>query len=107
MKVNKIFLVAIAAHLLSPAANALSDEGRHWVCQTEAQYRSLLSARLYGVGTEPKKGCQPLPAGTPIEQISCVNDDLHLCRYRWLEQGTPINMWGSAIISTIEPKQTK
>mgnify|MGYP001096132280 CR=1 FL=1 len=102
MKVNKIFLAALAAQLLAPSANALSDEGRHWVCQTEAQYRALLSARLYGVGSEPEIGCQPLPAGIPIEQLSCVNEDLHLCRYRWMDNNTPVNMWGSAIISTID-----
>ena len=101
MKVRQIILGSLAALALTPTANALSDEGKHWVCETETLYRSLLSARLYGVGKEPEHGCQTLPTGVAISQQSCIESDIKLCQYLWTEDGKNVTMWGSAIISTL------
>ncbi|HSG03935.1 MAG TPA: hypothetical protein VLA39_09440 [Marinobacterium sp.] len=83
--------------LISPNIT-LATESQHWVCESEALYRQLLSANLYGVGSQPQRGCQKLPTGVAIEQLACEITDLKLCKYRW--EGMPeVEMfWGSPVI---------
>ena len=102
MKLRKFSAIAISITALSNSALALSDEGAHWVCESEELYRQLLSSRLYGVGKEPEQGCRTLPTGIQIKEYSCVTKDLKLCQYSWTEKDEQLFMWGSAIISTLD-----
>jgi hypothetical protein len=102
MKLRKFSAIAIAVTTLSNSALALSDEGAHWVCESEELYRQLLSSRLYGVGKEPELGCRTLPTGIQITEDFCETKDLKLCRYSWTEDSENLLMWGSAIISTLD-----
>jgi len=74
--------VTLVPFLILFSSFASAKESEHWVCETEELYRSLLSARLYGVGQDPINGCKPLPTGQPIEQLSCKTTDFELCQYR-------------------------
>jgi hypothetical protein len=102
MKLRNFSAIAITLTALTQSAAAFSDEGAHWVCESEKLYRQLLSSRLYGVGKEPEQGCRTLPTGIKITELACETKDLKLCQYSWTEDGEKLLMWGSAIISTLD-----
>lgn len=99
MKDLRLRLLTLVLSLFCISAQA--QESQHWVCETEALYRELLSARLYGVGKDPAQGCIKLPTGVAIEQLACEETDFELCQYRWdgLSEGT--TFWGSPIIKPL------
>ena len=101
MKLRHFSAFVIEITTFSNTTLAFSDEGAHWVCESEELYRQLLSSRLYGVGKEPELGCRTLPTGIQITEDSCETKDLKLCRYSWTENSENLLMWGSAIISTL------
>lgn len=96
MKQSIKFLLASA--MLINSSSIFANESQHWVCESEALYRSLLSANLYGVGKPPESGCQKLPTGVPIEQLACETTDFELCQYRWEGMEKSSSFWGSPII---------
>lgn len=100
----KVFRFLLLAHsLILTSLHLHAAESQHWVCETEPLYRELLSARLYGVGSDPAQGCFKLPVGVAIEQLECVETDFELCQYRW--EGSPKGQtfWGSPIIKPLKP----
>lgn len=84
-------------------STSFAQESQHWVCETEPLYRELLSARLYGVGTDPAQGCLKLPTGIAIEQLECEESDFELCQYRWEGLVKGKTYWGSPIIKPSTP----
>jgi len=96
MKRPKIYLLIPVLLILSTELRA--TESQHWVCESEALYRKLLTARLYGVGSDPTEGCRKLPTGVALEQLACEEPDFELCQYRWEGMESETNYWGSPII---------
>lgn len=106
MKRLLIYLCVPVSLFFTP--NLWAQESQHWVCESEALYRKLLAARLYGVGSDPEAGCRKLPVGIPLEQLACETTDFELCQYRWEGMESKTNYWGSPIImpattTTAEP----
>jgi len=99
MKEFKFLVIAPIVMLYN--LTAFAQESQHWVCKTEPLYRELLSARLYGVGTDPAEGCVKLPTGVAIEQLECVETDFALCQYRWEGLAQDETFWGSPIIKPL------
>lgn len=75
-------------------------DNSYTVCETEAQYRQLLSWSLYGVGKKPKQGCFSAPAGAKAIIMECPESDIILCRFRLTpsDGSEPIEVWASKVM---------
>lgn len=70
------------------------------VCETQAQYRQLLSWSLYGVGNAPEQGCFSAPARANAIILECPEDDIILCRFRLTptDGQIPFEVWASKVM---------
>lgn len=75
-------------------------DNSYTVCETEAQYRQLLSWSLYGVGKKPEQGCFPAPAGAKVIIMECPESDIILCRFRLTpsDGSKPLEVWASKVM---------
>lgn len=75
-------------------------DSSYTVCETEAQYRQLLSWSLYGVGKKPEQGCFPAPAGANAIIMECPESDIILCRFRLTPSNgsEPLEVWASKVM---------
>jgi hypothetical protein len=71
-------------------------DGGYQICDSENQYRQLLSYSLYGVGSKPLSGCKNAPTGARVSIIHCAESDIILCQFTFhLISGTSISGWAS------------
>lgn len=75
-------------------------DGTYSACETEVQYRQLLSWSLYGVGKKPEQGCAKAPAKAKAIIIECPESDIILCRFRLTPaDGSPsYEVWASKVM---------
>ncbi|WP_370279638.1 hypothetical protein [Pontibacterium sp.] len=103
MKQIPALCVVITALLALPVHAESTYEvvdNSYTVCETEAQYRQLLSWSLYGVGKKPEQGCFPAPAGAKAIIMECPESDIILCRFRLMpsDGSEPMEVWASKVM---------
>ncbi|WP_143773594.1 hypothetical protein [Neptunomonas antarctica] len=101
MKFHIIKAVIVLFGLLSLTSTVAAHEwevadGGYQICDSEKQYRQLLSYSLYGVGNKPASGCNNAPTGARVTIIDCVESDIILCQFTFHTiSGTSISGWAS------------
>ena len=103
MKQIRALCLVIAALLALPVHAESKYEvvdNSYTACETEAQYRQLLSWSLYGVGKKPEQGCVPAPAGAKAIIMECPESDIILCRFRLTptDGSEPMEVWASKVM---------